>query len=138
MRTETADFTERVRVNQQKLTANLKSHYDFIVCGSGSSGSVVARRLAENPDVDVLLVEAGDSDDVPEVMEASKWPLNLTSERNWRFLGQPSRHLNGRSIPLDMGKVLGGGSSINAMAWVHGQKNDWDFFASEAGDAAWN
>jgi len=42
MRTETADFTERVRVNQQKLTANLKSHYDFIVCGSGSSGSVVA------------------------------------------------------------------------------------------------
>jgi choline dehydrogenase len=138
MRTETADFIERVRVNQQKLTANLKPHYDFIVCGSGSSGSVVARRLAENPDVDVLLVEAGGSDDVPEVMEASKWPLNRTSERNWGFLGQPSRYLNGRSIPLDMGKVLGGGSSINAMAWVHGHKNDWDFFASEAGDAAWN
>jgi choline dehydrogenase len=75
---------------------------------------------------------------VPEVMEASKWPLNLTSERNWGFLGQPSRHLNGRSIPLDMGKVLGGGSSINAMAWVRGHKNDWDFFASEADDAAWN
>src|SRR6202171_940838 len=136
--TRTDDFNERVRVNQQKLTAELKPHYDFIVCGSGSSGSGVARRLAENPDVDVLLVEAGGSDDVPEVMEASKWPLNLTSERNWRFLGQPSRHLNGRSIPLDMGKVLGGGSSINAMAWGHGHKNNWDFFASEAGDAAWN
>jgi choline dehydrogenase len=98
MKIETADFTERVRVNQQKLTANLKLHYDFIVCGSGSSGSVVARRLAENPDVDVLLVEAGGSDDVPEVMEASKWPLNLTSERNWGFLGQPSRYLNGRGL----------------------------------------
>jgi choline dehydrogenase len=71
MRTETADFTERVRVNQQKLTADLKSHYDFIVCGSGSSGSVVARRLAENPDVSVLLVEAGGSDDVPSVVERS-------------------------------------------------------------------
>ena len=135
---ETPNFIERVRANQQKLTADLKPHYDFIVCGSGSSGSVVARRLAENPHVDVLLVEVGGSDDVPEVMEASKWHLNRTSERNWGFLGQPSRYLNGRSIPLHMGKVLGGGSSINAMAWAHGHKNDWDFFASEAGDPAWN
>ena len=138
MRIEAADFTERVRVNQEKLIANLKPHYDFIVCGSGSSGSVVARRLAENPDVSVLLVEAGGTDDVPNVTEALQWPLNRASERNWGFQGQPNPFINGRSMPLYMGKVLGGGASINAMAWARGHKNDWDFFASEAGDAAWN
>ena len=99
---------------------------------------MVARRLAENSDVSVLLLEAGGSDDVPNVIEAVQWPLNLGSERNWGFVGQPSPYLNGRSIPLAMGKVLGGGSSVNAMAWAHGHKNDWDFYASEADDPAWS
>src|SRR5258708_2767621 len=136
--THTAGFAERVRANQQKLTAELKPHYDFIVCGSGSSGAVVARRLAENPEVSVLLLEAGGSDDMPSIMEAGQWPLNLGSERDWAFMGQPNPHLNGRSIPLNMGKVLGGGSSINVMACARGHKNDWDFFAAEAHDAAWS
>jgi choline dehydrogenase len=136
--TQTADFAQRVRVNQAKLTSELRPHYDFIVCGSGSSGSVVARRLAENPDVSVLLLEAGGSDDVPSVMEASQWHTNRGSDRDWAFQAQPNPHLNGRSIPLNMGKVLGGGSSINVMAWARGHKNDWNFFASETGDTAWN
>jgi choline dehydrogenase len=132
------DFVERVRVNQRKLRSGLKSHYDFIVCGSGSSGSVVARRLAENPDVSVLLLEAGGDDAVPSVMDADQWFTNLGTERDWNFVAQPNPHLKGRSIPLNMGKVLGGGSSINVMAWARGHKNDWDFFASESGDPAWN
>ena len=131
-------FTERVRINQCKLAAELKSQYDFIVCGSGSSGSVVARRLAENPKVSVLLLEAGGRDDVPSVIEACQWHQNLGSERDWGFKDHPNPHLNGRSIDLEMGKVLGGGSSINVMAWARGHKNDWDFFAQEANDAAWS
>jgi len=133
-----AEFAERVRSNQAKLISDLRSHYDFIVCGSGSSGSVVARRLAEYPDVSVLLLEAGGDDDVSEVMEAGNWPANLGSERDWNFQGQPNPRVNGRSIPFSMGKVLGGGSSINVMVWARGHKSDWDFFASEAGDPAWN
>jgi choline dehydrogenase len=135
---QTEEFAERVRVNQAKLASELRPHYDFIVCGSGSSGSVVARRVAENPDVSVLLLEAGGSDDVPSVMESVQWALNLGSERDWGFVAQPNPNLNGRSIPLNMGKVLGGGSSINVMAWARGHKNDWDFFAAEASDMAWN
>ena len=99
---------------------------------------MVARRLAENPDVRVLLLEAGGSDDVPSVMEAGQWHTNLGSDRDWAFQAQPNRHLNGRSIPMNMGKVLGGGSSINVMLWARGHKNDWDYFASETGDPAWS
>jgi choline dehydrogenase-like flavoprotein len=132
------DFAERVRGNQRKLRDGLTSQYDFIVCGSGSSGSVVARRLAENPDVSVLLLEAGGSDEVPSVTEAARWVENLGTERDWNFVGQPNPHLKGRSMPLGMGKVLGGGSSINGMGWARGHKNDWDFFASESGETAWN
>src|SRR5258707_1538601 len=118
------DFVERVRVNQGKLRSGLKTQYDFIVCGSGSSGSVVARRLAENPDVSVLLLEAGGSDEVPSVTEAARWVENLGSERDWNFVGQPDPHLQGRSVPLVMGKLLGGGSSINGNALARRAKDD--------------
>jgi len=132
------EFAERVRANQLRLRSELKARYDFIVCGSGSSGSVVARRLAENPDVNVLLLEAGGTDDVPRVMDPGQWFQNLGSERDWSLVGEPNPHLNGRSIFSNMGKVLGGGSSINTMVWARGHRDDWDFFASESGDMAWN
>lgn len=131
------DLHRRVRENQDRLTADLKQQYDFVVCGAGSSGSVVARRLAEDPAVSVLLVEAGGSDDVPSVTDVGLWQTNLGSETDWAFPAEPNQHLNGRSLTLSMGRVLGGGSSINAMLWARGHQADWDFFAAESGNDAW-
>ena len=133
---ETSEFTRKVAQNQARLTARLRAEYDFIVCGAGASGSVVAARLAENPDVHVLLIEAGGSDDAESVHNPSLWPLNLGSERDWAFRATPNPHLDGRTLP--MGKGLGGGSSINVMVWARGHRSDWDYFAAEAGDSAWD
>ena len=135
--TAVSDFARRGRENQARLTAALRTSYDFIVCGAGSSGSVIARRLAENADAQVLLLEAGGSDESDSVLNPALWPTNLGSERDWGFQALPNPHLNGREIPMSMGKGLGGGSSINVMVWARGHKSDWEFFASEAGDPRW-
>ena len=126
-------FDQRVRSNQQQLGWNRKESYDFIVCGSGSSGSVVARRLAENSKVSVLLLEAGGIDTDVAVTDAANWPANLGSDRDWRFHTRPDQNLNGRSLLWSMGKVLGRGSSINAMIWSPGHESDWEHFADETG-----
>src|SRR5690606_13564557 len=62
---------------------------------------------------------------------------NLGTERDWGFVAEENVHLNNRALPMSMGKVLGGGSSINVMCWARGHKADWNFFAAEAGDPAW-
>lgn len=132
------DLDRRVRANQERLAADLTQDYDFIVCGAGSSGCVVARRLAEDPAVNVLLLEAGGSDETPSVTESALWHTNLGGVTDWAFQAEPNQHLNGRALTLSMGRVLGGGSSINLMAWARGHMADWDFFAAQSGNTAWS
>ena len=130
-------FAAAARSHQSRLASELSTAFDYIVCGSGSAGSVVAGRLAANPEVRVLLLEAGGSDETDLVLDTDSWPMNLGGENDWSFMTEPNAHLGGRSLLYSMGKVLGGGSSINVGTWSRGHKADWDMYAAEAGDAAW-
>ncbi|BAL73906.1 GMC family oxidoreductase [Bradyrhizobium cosmicum] len=127
-----------VQRNQRSLAENLKGAYDYIVCGAGSSGSVVARRLAQDTSKQILLLEAGGTDDSPSILAPLQWYMNVGSERDWGYMTEPSPALNGRSIAMPMGKALGGGSSINAMVWARGHKNDFDGWADLAKDPNWS
>ncbi|HKC93825.1 MAG TPA: GMC family oxidoreductase N-terminal domain-containing protein [Nitrospira sp.] len=130
-------FTERVRANQQKLSSELPTRFDYIVCGAGTSGCIVAARLAADLKTQVLLLEAGGTDETDLITNPNRWPLTLGSDLDWGFVAEPNPHLNRRAIPYSMGKVLGGGSSINVSTWSRGHRVDWDFYAAESGDPSW-
>ena len=127
------DFAARVRANQQELASKLRTRFDYIVCGAGTSGCVVAARLAADPKTQVLLLEAGGTDETDLITNPNRWPMTLGSELDWGFVAEPNPYLNGRAIPYSMGKVLGGGSSINVSTWSRGHRADWDFYASRVG-----
>jgi choline dehydrogenase len=101
------DFAERVRVNQQKRSSGLRTRFDSIVCGAGTSGCVVAARLAADLQTHVLLLEAGGTDETDVITHPNHWPLTLGSELDWGFVAEPNPPLNGRAIPSSMGKCRG-------------------------------
>jgi hypothetical protein len=105
-----AEFRESVIRNQQTLASNLRENYDLIVCGTGTSGSVVAARLAANPDIHVLVLEAGNTDESDLIINPHRWPMTLGTDLDWGFVAELNPNLNGRAIPYSMGKVLGGKS----------------------------
>src|SRR5262249_30054992 len=123
--------------NQSERRCRLQPAYDYIVVGSGASGSVVAGRLAEDPSVQVLLLEAGGEDLSPEVLNTEAWFMNIGSERDWSFRAEPGAGVNHRALHQAAGRLLGGGTSINGMVWARGHQHDFDGWAKAAGDEAW-
>jgi choline dehydrogenase len=117
---------------------SLARSYDYVIVGAGSAGCVVARRLLDGTDATVLLLEAGGTGEgSASLSNPPQWFENLGSRYDWAYHYEPSPHVAGRSIPLPLGKVLGGSGSINAMVWTRGHRADYDAWA-EAGNAAWD
>ena len=113
------------------------THYDYIVIGAGSAGCVVANRLTEDIDKTVLLLEAGNPDTKQEIQIPAQCASLLGSEVDWAYFSEPEPYLNNRKIFCPRGKVLGGSSSINFMAYVRGNSHDYDHWQS-LGNPGWS
>jgi choline dehydrogenase len=101
---------------------------DYVVVGTGSSGSVVAARLSADERIQVLVLEAGPKDNDRRIHMPVTWLQLFRSKFDWDYLTEPQPELNGRRIYWPRGKTLGGSSSLNAMMWVRG-------FAADSGTA---
>jgi choline dehydrogenase len=112
--------------------------FDYVICGAGSAGCVLANRLTEDPNISVLLIEEGG----PELgVEAISTPLRLlelwNTEYDWAFYTVPQKHCNGREIHWPRGKVVGGSGSLNGMLYVRGHATDYDNWAY-MGNPGWD
>ena len=102
------------------------SSYDYLIVGAGSAGCVLANRLSEDPDVSVLLLEAGGPDTSELIQMPAAWAALFRTDVDWDYSSGYEPHCNNRRIFLPRGKVLGGSSSINGMMYIRGNRCDYD------------
>ena len=103
-----------------------------MIVGAGSAGCVLAHRLTEDPDVRVLVLEAGGWDRDPWIKIPLGWGRILSNRlHDWGYFAEPEEAVGGRAVECARGKVVGGCSSINAMAYVRGNRADYDRWAAK-------
>jgi 4-pyridoxate dehydrogenase len=116
----------------------VKTSYDYVIVGGGSAGCVLANRLSEDGAASVLLIEAGGRDLHPYIhIPLGMGKMHERDMFNWGYRTEPEPNMNGREIEAMRGKVLGGSSSINVMAYTRGNRGDYDRWAQK-GALGWS
>jgi choline dehydrogenase len=118
----------------------MSDSFDFVIVGGGSAGAVIASRLSEDPACRVALIEAGERPPEASLMPLNPPAMQLNPATDWMYTADPGKGglgLNGRRIPVPRGRMLGGSSSLNYMAYVRGHPGDFDAW-SAAGATGWS
>lgn len=119
-------------------TESIVGEADYVIVGGGSAGCVLANRLSENPDIKVILLEAGGkTSGLFATMPAGVTKLMGNRSRNWMYQTEPDPSIGGRSIIWHSGRMLGGSSSLNGMVYLRGAKHDYDDWAAH-GCTGWS
>ncbi|KAL8782447.1 MAG: hypothetical protein Q9213_005377 [Squamulea squamosa] len=127
-----------VHIHGRDLNAPLLDSYDYIVVGCGISGLVVTNRLTEDPSVNVLCIEAGDPDRYEPIIQDPVYVgADIGGIYDWLLSTTPQTQLDGAPRPMPQGKVLGGGSILNAMCWNRGGQDDYNAWAA-LGNPGWD
>ncbi|KAF5327359.1 hypothetical protein D9619_004993 [Psilocybe cf. subviscida] len=116
--------------------------YDFVIVGAGTAGGVVANRLSEDPDIKVLIIEAGGSNTQAgsDVIQIPFLVGDATpgTKFDWNYTTVPQTGLGNRSVTFPRGRVLGGSSSVNFMYYTRGSSDDFDRLARVSGNDSWS
>lgn len=119
------------------FTAFSQIKFHYLILGGGTAGLAVAARLSEDPEVQVGVIEAGPSAfEEPAITVPGRYGEAIGSAYDWEFETTPQPGLGGRSLPWPRGRVLGGTSALNLMAWNRGHKEDYDAWA-RLGNEGW-
>ncbi|MEQ5835550.1 choline dehydrogenase [Marinobacter sp. NFXS9] len=116
---------------------NFDREFDYVVVGTGSAGCVLANRLTEDGQDQVLVLEAGKKDNTWKIHMPAALMYNLMDDKyNWYYHTEPQEHMDNRRLYWPRGKVWGGGSALNAMVYIRGHAYDYDRWHDE-GAAGW-
>ncbi|MGF6550808.1 GMC family oxidoreductase [Paraburkholderia youngii] len=122
-----------------RAVRRLEGEFDYIIVGAGTAGCVLANRLTEDPEIRVLLLEAGGKDDYHWIHVPVGYLYCIGNPRtDWLYKTQAEPGLNGRTLSYPRGRVLGGSSSINGMIYMRGQREDYDEWARVTNDSTWS
>ena len=129
-----AEHAASAQANQAARLADLKSEYDYVIVGAGSAGCVMAHRLSQDGRFSVLVIEGGGTDlEQQKIINPLLYVTNFGTDTDWGNKTVPQANLMNRTIVAPIGKIIGGGSSINATVWLKGDKADYDAWEAAAG-----